>query len=311
MIESLQYKKHRKYLIIFTAIIISSFLFNWTDNISDDISVTVLQPNHSDVDKKSNPTFLVSSLIKSIKQSESDFIITPEAALPISLDQVGYELDMLDSYLKFNNQSLILGSSTAINQFKERSEYSSIVGVGSSTGIYHKEVPIPFIEAWPNNYLFNFLQLNPLSFSIPFKGSQKNIISNFKNKNFIISSNICYEVLIPEFISKNSVKSNLIIVSSNTSTLGNGYLQDHMLVSTRFRAIENSKFILLSNNSGVSAIIDSDGNVLLKSQKGTYDSLVGYFKFMDGKTPFNLFGNLPLIIFSLALLAFCFIKKYI
>jgi apolipoprotein N-acyltransferase len=304
-----EYKKYIKFLITFITIITLSFLLSSTQIISDKVSVTILQPNHSDSYKKDNPGYIIESLIEDIKKTESDFIITPEAALPVSLDQVGDQLDQLDYYLKSNNRNLILGSSTVVKHIKERYEYSSLVGVGNSTGIYHKEIPMPFIEAWPNNYLFNFLNLKPISFSIPFKDAQKNIISKFKNKNFIISSNICYEALIPASISNHSVNSNVIIISSNTSSLGDGYLQDHMLVSTRFRAIENSKFILLSNNYGISAIIDYQGKVLSQSRKNTSDNISGHFNFMKGKTPFNLFGEFPLIIFSCILFFYCFIKN--
>lgn len=296
-------------LVLFFVLISALSFPQWTNPISEKISVSILQPNITDQEKVSKPREVISYLSNQIKQSSSDFIFIPEAAYPVSLDQLGFEFDALDFHLKKEKQNLIAGSSTLVN-VTPRQEYSSLVGLGYSYGIYHKEIPIPFVESWPNNIFFDYLNLTPLSFSLAYKGDQVGIHSYYNEKKFNISSNVCYEVLIPSFFSKNSENSNLLFVASNTYTLGYGLLQEHLFVSSRFRAIENGKYLILSNNSGISAVINYYGDVVKRTELNSNTVLKSEFEFREGKTLFNILGDIPLLLLSFFIILFLIIKKH-
>jgi apolipoprotein N-acyltransferase len=127
-----------------------------------------------------------------------------------------------------------------------------------------------------------------------------------------IAPNICYEDVFGEEIIKAVMPgsgepgASLLVNVSNLAWFGNSWaLQQHLQIS-RMRAIETARPMLRATNTGMTAAIDADGSVravLAPHQMGVLDVEV---QGTQGLTPYVRWGNWPVLILSLAIIALGF-----
>ena len=88
----------------------------------------------------------------------------------------------------------------------------------------------------------------------------------FNTNNFGLAPLICYESVYGSFVSK-FVKNgaNILLIITNDGWWGNtpGHLQHFEYA--RLRAIETRRYVLQCANTGISGVIDNEGNVLQKT----------------------------------------------
>ena len=84
--------------------------------------------------------------------------------------------------------------------------------------------------------------------------------------NIKISASICYEIAFPELIRKTASESNLIVTISNDTWFGSSYGPIQHLEIAQSRALEHKKALLRSTNSGISAFISRNGEIIEKSK---------------------------------------------
>jgi apolipoprotein N-acyltransferase len=65
------------------------------------------------------------------------------------------------------------------------------------------------------------------------------------------------------------------------------------LALAKFRAIEHRRFFVRSTNSGVSAVIDPVGRVVAHTETFQEATLEAQIAWLRGKTPYELWGDLP------------------
>lgn len=120
---------------------------------------------------------------------------------------------------------------------------------------------------------------------------------------------ICYESIYPEHCASYSAKgAQALAVITNDAWWGNtpGYRQ-HFSYS-RLRAIEARKHIARSANTGISAIIDSRGDVVKSTDWWTPSILEGKLQLNNVVTPFVRFGD---IVGKAATLAFLLLAAWL
>jgi len=124
-----------------------------------------------------------------------------------------------------------------------------------------------------------------------------------------LSAHICYEDVLPGFVNDLVRASNADLLVNITNDAWYGDTTQpwiHLALST-FRAIEHRRFFVRSTNSGVSAFIDPAGRVLAHTQTFQQAALsqeVAYLKL--GKTPYELYGDIPWWICSALIAGLCF-----
>jgi apolipoprotein N-acyltransferase len=69
------------------------------------------------------------------------------------------------------------------------------------------------------------------------------------------------------------------------------------------RAIETGRYMLRATNTGVTAIIDSHGKVLARLAQFTEGALAGDAQGYTGASPYVRWGNVPIVVIGIALLA--------
>ncbi len=77
---------------------------------------------------------------------------------------------------------------------------------------------------------------------------------------------ICYELLDDSAGREVSAFSNLLVVQTNSATFGKSAQSAQQLGISRIRAIEHQRFVVSVSTSGISAVIDPNGEIMQRSQ---------------------------------------------
>lgn len=208
------------------------------------------------------------------ENSEVDFILWPENAVdvdPFTNKDVSQSLDGL-------GKPLIVG---AVIREKARLQNVSILWQKTSQAIYVKQHLTPFGEYIPLRSLAS--KISPLSDSIedfsPGSASRIFTINGAK-----IAPIICFELVDDGITQRAAQGSNLIVVQTNSATFGKSAQSAQQLAITRIRAIEHGRNILSVSTTGITAIIDSKGDILQRTQMHTTAHIFAETALIDGQT---------------------------
>ncbi|MCX6430677.1 MAG: apolipoprotein N-acyltransferase [Actinobacteria bacterium] len=79
---------------------------------------------------------------------------------------------------------------------------------------------------------------------------------------------ICFELIDDSLGRKMARNSNVLLVQTNSATFGTSAETDQQLAIARIRAIEHGRNVVSISTTGISAIVDSHGRVLIQTKKG-------------------------------------------
>ena len=139
------------------------------------------------------------------------------------------------------------------------------------------------------------------------RGQQQNRESFYTDKDSYISPIICYESVYGEYVTKYFKKGyGILAIITNDAWWGNSQGHKQHMSYARLRAIENRKNIVRSANTGISGLINSRGDIEIKSNYDeeivlnyqAYENDKVTFYIMYGDYIFRISLMLSLIIFS-------------
>src|SRR5690606_22673116 len=104
-------------------------------------------------------------------------------------------------------------------------------------------------------------------------------------------SNICYEDAFGEEIIRQLPEASLLVNVSNVAWLGDSLAPEQHLRIARMRALETGRYMLRATNTGITAIIDADGQVRERLPAFTVGALQGTAQGYQGATPYVQVGN--------------------
>jgi len=199
-----------------------------------------------------------------------------------------------------------------INSSKEEKVFNSMVVLDKDVNIlakYNKNKLVPFGEFLPFENFFSKFGLKKItqgyrSFS---SDNQRNII-NINNINFVPL--ICYEIIYSGKINKTNDDFDLILNISEDGWFGNSVGPYQHFSHSIFRSIEEGKNLIRSANNGISAFINSKGQII-NQIKSTESGVIEVKSFNQvKKTLFSSFGNKIFFYFLLCyIILFFFLKK--
>ena len=141
----------------------------------------------------------------------------------------------------------------------------------------------------------------PMSRNIPGPSVQSPLAINGKN----ISSSICYEIAYPDLVRRADDDPAFILTVSNDTWFGSSIGPWQHLQLARMRALENERWLIRATNNGVTAVINSKGQVLGSLPQFTRGVLRHDVEMRSGHTPFQSFGSWPILSIAFAVLIFC------
>jgi apolipoprotein N-acyltransferase len=157
-------------------------------------------------------------------------------------------------------------------------------------GLYVKRRLMPFLEFMPWR---EFARDVPETIMNKIPGARETFLSMTDTQ--LLSSiwgkiglSISQEVIYPRLIAQEVRHgASLLINISNTSWFHNSTLNRQMLAAAVFRAVENERFVVISANTGISAVIDPAGVLKSASFQGRRGTLIDTVQFLSDKTLFT------------------------
>ena len=298
---------------IIIVILVSSFVLNkisWTKEISE-IKVSIHQPNLTLEEKWSYEGFrhTMAMINTSISNSkEGEFLFFPETAIIFDKQELEPWLTDIEDKAKIKNISLVTGIVARDPTNPDLIErYNRIQGFGAIKGFYDKVHLVPFGEYIPFRYylgkVFDILGINLIN-TLP----GENYIP-LKSDNISISASICYEIAFSELVRKTAKYSNLLVTISNDTWFGDSIGPEQHLEIAQSRAQEHQKSLIRATNSGISAIINKNGQIVKRQGFFEDKKLNDKVKIFDGITPFTLFGNYIVYVYIMLIYMYLFILK--
>ena len=281
---------------LFIIILIPSSLLRsieWT-SAEDNIQISLYQPNLTLSDKWSQFGILKTQgmIEQSIEDSEEgDLIVFPETALILSEKDNKPFMDLIKHKSSKKNLTLVTGIVEREGNLRIRNRLQAI---GSIDTHYDKVKLVPFGEFIPfERYLGSLLDIIGLNLTNTVPGYE---IKPINTSNLRISPSICYEIAFDELIRKTAKDSNILLTVSNDTWFGRSIGPIQHLEIAQNRALEHKKPLIRSTNSGISAIISRNGQIIEKQEYFEEKSIKGTVILYSGNTIYSKFGNWPLKI---------------
>ncbi|MEE2706990.1 MAG: apolipoprotein N-acyltransferase [Planctomycetota bacterium] len=144
-------------------------------------------------------------------------------------------------------------------------------GNGEVQDYYHKTHPVIFGEYMPLGDVFPWLyQLTPLYGGLASGDEAK----SYNVAGFKLSPSICYETVLPQVIRRQFVRlcdagdePDILVTQTNDGWFWGSAELDMHLICGVFRSVECRKPLLIAANTGFSAWIDADGNILKRGPR--------------------------------------------
>lgn len=242
------------------------------------------------------------------KHPESELVIFPETALPVSLNSeyvLTPDARLVVNFVKETKLPLLTG---AYADSAANLPYNSVFLFGSDAqllGYYNKTHLLAFGEFIPGGDLFPILY-EWMPFISHFGRGPGPSVLHWDGLKFGIQ--ICYEGLYPKFSRGLSDKNaNLFFNATNDSWFGKTFEPQQHMIMTAARAIEFRRPMIRATNTGISTVITQTGKLLTQSplHEKWYESVK--LKLEKDPEP-TLYARFPYVVFLLSLFLFglCF-----
>ena len=277
-----------------------------TENNSGEINIMTVQGSvetsqkwSADGDKSCYDIY--SSLTKENTSDTTDLIIWPESAVP----KVYKSEKSLSKYTKIAKE---LDTPILVGILRETDDiYTNNAALIDRSGVidcYAKRQLVPFGEYMPyKNALSKLLplleDLNIIDEDYT-SGTDTAVMEINGGK---IGNIICFESAYPDLVRQSvSDGAELVIEVTNDSWLDDSPAMWQHLAQGVFRSIENSRYLVRSANSGVSAIIDSRGRVLKTLNPNVQGVICDTVYFSNESTLYTKTGDIIFPILALAVI---------
>ncbi len=273
-------------------------MLQWSTPQGEPLSVSLIQGNvNQGVKWSSWQLEKTKQLYVSLSQDhwqDSDLIVWPENAIPVFYHTLANGFyHNLTLQAKKTHTELITG--LPIFDDKTQAYYNAMITLGGKEGHYYKTHLVPFGEYVPLaallRGLIQFFNLPMSGFSV---GDTKQKPVTIKGHQAVVT--LCYEDVFPQDIIANIPQSNFMVNLSNNGWYGDSLAPHQHLEMARMRALETGRELIRSTTSGISALINHKGDVLVKGPQFKQAVVKGTIQPRIGTTPYVVVGNYPIII---------------
>ena len=272
----------------------------WTEADGKPISVALIQGNIPQEMKFRPEAFLRTLALYRdlIAAHPAQLTLLPETAFPVFIDQMPQTyLEELRALALRQNGDLIVGTLTG----NQDDYYNSAISLGASPSqTYSKNHLVPYGEFIPPGFAWFMAYANIPASSFS-RGTEKQGPLAVAGQR--VAVNICYEDVFGEEIIRALPQAGILANLSNTAWFGDSLAQPQHLQIARMRAVETGRPMLRATNTGMTAIIDPQGQINAILPAFTTGVLRGEVRAYTGATPYVRFGN----SLALALIAQAFL----
>lgn len=227
---------------------------------------------------------------------DAELVVWPEVAIPTARDRVEGYLQELQVAAAERGMQILLG--IIVNDFEGGRFHNSLLSVGVAGGVYHKRHLVPFGEFFPvPDFVREWMRMMNLPYRDVAPGSrdQPPLVAG----DIRLAPSICYEDAFGAEQLDFLPESGLLVNVSNDAWFGDSIAAHQHLEMARMRSLETGRAMLRSTNTGITALIDSDGAVMARLPQFETGVLSGQVQPRSGATPFVRAGNVPVVLIAL------------
>lgn len=234
--------------------------------------------------------------------SQADIVILPETALPVMRQ------DLPEGIInQFADQAQRNGSALALGIAQYTADGQGYVNAVISLDGYNPEQPeqIPF---YAKNHLVPFGEYVPLPALTGWLYRHMNMpLSGFtpggdgqpplRLGNQRVAFNICYEDSFGDELIASAREASLLANVSNMAWYGDSHAMDQHLQQSQTRALELGRYMVRATNTGMTAIINPQGQITALLPRNSTQVLEGEIEGYRGQTPYmRMGGSLPMVL---------------
>ena len=275
-------------------------MLEWTQPSGRPVRVALLQGNIAQ-DMKWRPETFQTSLrtyAELFDAHPADLTVLPETALPAFWEALPPAfVDSLRERARARGGDVLLGVVAGTSERYTNSVFS----IGSAPSQrYDKVHLVPFGEFVPPGFASLMQHL-----SIPMSGftAGRTDQPSLQVGGTTVAVNICYEDVFGDALRTGARTAAILINVSNTAWFGRSLAQPQHLQIARMRARETGRPMLRATNTGMTAIVDADGRVSGVLEPFVRGALLAEVQGRTGETPYLRWGDLPVLLVGLLLLA--------
>ena len=289
------------------ALLISGSLFrqiSFTQPTGNTVSVALVQGNiaqHLKFDSNQIlPTY--ERYLSYVAQSKAQMIVLPETALPLFLQDTPSDvLYQFAQSARKNGSSLAVGvpmytkdGSDYLNAIVNLTDYTSDM-LPESLPTYAKNHLVPFGEYKPfaalTEPLYRIMNMPLADFKRGGNAQLPLVMAGQK-----VAFNICYEDGFGDELIASAKQATLLANASNMAWYGDSNAMWQQLQQSQARALELGRYMVRATNTGATAIVSPQGNIVQQLVPNIEAVLEGRVQGMAGETLFmRMGGSLPLI----------------
>lgn len=285
----------------------------WTEAAGPPVTTTIVQGGVSQdrkwLPEQFRPT--LSMYRRSLAENpDSEIILWPEVAIPSLLHYVEDYVEVLQSDLRANGQTLLFG---ILEQDRETNAvHNSVVLLdGVDRQVYRKRHLVPFGEFFPvPDFVREWMRLMSLPYSdISAGDAVQPLLQTPGGQQLSVA--ICYEDAYGAEQLYALPAASILINVSNDAWFGDSIAPYQHLEIARLRAIEVGRPVVRATNTGISAFISADGTLSGTLEQFTEDSSSADVMPRGGLTPYARFGNIPSVTLSLLVIAGFALREFV
>lgn len=315
-------KKQEKICIAVVAAIIAlnsvlGAVLTLTEKDADDtFTVAALQLNISSQEKWSDELDLVRTRFEKYATDAAEkgakLIVASESVFPIDMEEGGKSYEFLRELARKCDATLVVGCFTEAEGGSKNSLIFIDPDGNVSETVYSKRHLVPFGEYVPMRGLVETLvpplaNLSMLGEDLV-KGEGTAI---YESELGAIGSLICFDSIY-EALTLDTVRdgAEILVISTNDSWFLDSVGVRMHNAQAKLRAVESGRYIVRSANTGISSIIDPNGEVLDTKEALVEGYALAEIAAKDGRTLYSYVGNL-VVWMSMAFVAISvfFVKK--
>ncbi len=183
---------------------------------------------------------------------------------------------------------------------------------GTIRSRYDKQYLLTFGEYLPFGETFPILySWSPNSGHFSRGTSLEPLVVNVRGTPRSVSMLICYEDVLPGFTNDAVRHANpeLLVNMTNDAWFGDTVEPWQHLALAQFRAIEHRRYLVRGTNSGVSAVVDPVGRVVVHSGTFSEEAISATIHWLRARTLYELLGDWPWVLVSLLAFAGAFWRR--
>ncbi|WP_082890765.1 MULTISPECIES: apolipoprotein N-acyltransferase [Eikenella] len=247
---------------------------------------------------------IMQNYYEQVANSQADITILPETSLPIMRqDLQEYHPGVLD---QFAYEAQRNGSALAMGIAQYNQQGTGYLNAVINLSNFHPDWPddIPF---YAKNHLVPFGEYKPLpALTEPLYRMMNMPLAGFSQggsaqaplllANQRVAFNVCYEDGFGDELIASAKRASLLANVSNMAWYGRSTAMYQHLQQSQTRALELGRYMVRATNTGATAIINPQGQIVKLAPADTRTVLEGSIEGYRGETPYmKMGGSLPLI----------------